>query len=178
MSDKPILTPEEIRAAKPRKVMSSHKDLMSVPQAMEIEYPDYILVIPIKVPSWFDWLRLGYDVPIPQPPVVGGDKRGPIVDRNDAGYLKALEEAANERTLIRLLAAIDEQALDQPLPGNTPQEKLAAMKEWLGAAEAIQIATELSRVVQMGEARVIARTQTFRGNGPRSHARIAEDGLD
>ena len=161
-------------ADKERADVLSLDDLAPIAVRVEIEHGDRLLVVPLKTLSYFEWVRLGYEVPNPVPPTMGVDKQGrPILDTRDPSYLRALDEAALERGYVRLLAA-----LDIPIPGATKAEQLAALKARLDTNVTRQLTAVLNQLASEGEARIMSRAETFHGDGTGDHAGVPGDGLD
>ena len=67
MTDQP-----EVKAEPKRQIRAtSLADLASGQIDAVLDYGDYELVVPIKVPSMHEWNRLGFEVAIPMPPTSG-----------------------------------------------------------------------------------------------------------
>jgi hypothetical protein len=149
-------------------------DLSPLKVRVEIEHGDRVVVVPLRTLPFFEWVRLGYEVANPVPPTMGVDKNGrPLLDTRDPGYLRALDEAGMERAYVRLLAA-----LDIPIPGDTREEKLAALKAKLDTNVARQLNGVLNQMASEGEARIVARSETFLGDGPGDPAGVPGERVD
>lgn len=149
-------------------------DLAPLNVRVEIEHGDRILTVPLKTLSYFEWVRLGYEVQSPVPPTMGVDKQGrPLLDTRDPTYLRQLDEAGMERGYIRLLAA-----LDIPIPGDTREEKIAALKSRLDTNVVRQLQSILNQLASEGEARIVGRAETFHRDGIGDVASVPGAGLD
>ena len=156
--------------AKPQRRATSLADLKSGTIDAVLDYGDYELLVPIRMLTLFEWNRIGFSVAVPAPPTVGGDKRGPIFDRNDPTYLRQLAEAEQERGYLRLLAAIE-----LPIEGETQAERLDALKAALGVNAAVQLMQLMNAEATKGNARIVARAETFHRNGTGDPARVPGD---
>ena len=143
--------------------VTSLDDLATVRVRAEIVHAGRVLVVPLRELNYFDWMRLGYEVPNPGPPIMGTDKQGrPLFDRNDPSFLRAMDEATLERGYVRMLAA-----LDIPIAGDTQAEKLATLKQKLGTNVVRQLTNILNEMANEGEARIVNRSETFHGGRDR-----------
>ena len=150
-----------------RVVATSLDDLAPYHIEAEIYHAGRLLVIPLNTLTYFEWIRLGYEIPNPVPPPMGVDKNSrPILNYNDPGYLRQMDEAAMERGYVRLLAAIG-----LPIEGDTQAEKLARLKRVLDYNVVRQLNSILNSVVSEGEAKIVGRADTFQrpgANDPKS----------
>lgn len=166
------MTDHDERPTKPQRRATRLADLAPDQIDAVLDYGDYDLVVPIRMLTLHEWNRIGFSVPAPTPPITGGDKRGPIFDRNDPAYLRQLAEAEQERGYLRLLASIE-----LPVEGDTQEEQLAALKATLGVNAALQLIRLLNNEAAKGEARIIHRAETFHAGGTGDPARLPGDGL-
>lgn len=145
-------------------------DLAPVAIRVEIERPGGdLLVVPLRTLTYSEWLRLGFEVPDPTPPISGVDKNGrPVFDTRHPDYLRAVEMATLQRGLRRLLAA-----LQIDIPGDTAEQKLAALDASLDAGVARQLLGVLGRLAAKGEAHITARADTFRPGGTGDSAAVS-----
>lgn len=156
------------------RVATSLADLAAPKINAVLEYDEYDLVVPIRIPSAHEWNQIGYSVQAPVPPVNGvdGNKR-PIYDRNDPGYLRRMAEAEEERTYRRLLACIE-----LPIEGDTQEEKLDALRAAIGVNAFWKLNTLISEQIAEGQSRIINRAETFHGNGTGDVAGVPGERVD
>lgn len=144
-----------------RVAISSLEDLATYKVEAEIYHAGKILIIPLKTLTYFEWVKLGYEVPNPVPPPMGVDKNSrPILNYSDPTYQRQMDEAAMERGYVRLLAAID-----LPIKGEDQAERLATLKRTLDYNVVRQLNAVLNSVVSEGEARIIGRADSFHRPG-------------
>jgi hypothetical protein len=162
------------KTAKPVRVATSLADLASPKISAVLEYDDYDLVVPIRIPSAHEWNQIGYSVPAPVPPTNGvdGNKR-PIYDRADPGYLRRMAEAEEERTYRRLLACIE-----LPVEGDTQDEQLAALRAAIGVNAFWKLNTLIGERIAEGQSRIVNRAETFHRDGTGDVEGVPGDGLD
>lgn len=134
-------------------------DLSTMQVNVEIELLNGdILAVPIKTLTYREWLEIGWEVPAPTPPISGVDaSKRPVFNHNDPGYLANLERVNMERNYRRLL-----RALQIPIPGNTVDEQLDALKSKLDGAICRQLLNAINETGMAGEARIAARAESFR----------------
>lgn len=165
---------EPEKKARPQRRATSLTDLASPKIDAILEYEDYDLVVPIRIPSAHEWNQIGYSVLAPVPPINGVDSnKRPVYDRNDPGYLRRLAEAEDERTYRRLLACIE-----LPVEGETQDEKLASLRAALGPNAFWKLNALISQKLQEGEARIVNRAETFHGNGTGDPAGVPGERVD
>jgi hypothetical protein len=162
------------KTAKPVRMATSLADLASPKINAVLEYDDYDLVVPIRIPSAHEWNQIGYSVPAPVPPVNGvdGNKR-PIYDRADPTYLRHMAEAEEERTYRRLLACIE-----LPVEGDTQEAKLDALRAAIGVNAFWKLNALIGERIAEGQSRIINRAETFHGDGTGDAAGVPGERVD
>lgn len=139
--------------------MTTLNDLAPVTVTVELERPDGQTVgVPLRLLTYSEWQRIGWEVPEPAPPVSGATREGPVFNTSDPDYLRQRAEAQTERQYRRLLAA-----LEIDIPGDTPAEQVAALRQTLDYGMARQLFAALGKLAGEGEGRVAARADSFRG---------------
>lgn len=151
------IMPEAVNAAPDKKTvrLTSFDAFMPEDIDVRLEFDDHIEIVPMRTLSYGEFQRIGRDVPIPTPPIMGAGKNGPIYDYNDAGYRQQVQDAEMQRTLRRLLAS-----LRVPVPGGTVVEQVAVLQN----SDANRLRMLISAMVQLaagGEASVESRAATF-----------------
>lgn len=150
------------------------EDLAPIRVIVEIEHGGEILEIPLKTLTYAEWNRLGTDIPMPTPPERGVDKQGrPVFDHNNPDYLKRVEIVGEERIYNRLLAS-----LDIPVPGETHEEKIQALKDMIDVSIMRQLIDTLSNFALKGEARIKHRAETFHPEGVGETEDLLSLGID
>lgn len=128
---------------------------------VEVEHEGDVLVFPCKMLSYADWQAAALRVPEPVPPINGVDKAGrPVMNRNDAGYLRDRTKAADLRSALRLA-----QFVQIELPGETPEAQAQALMDTLPPAVFNGLIMALEAAFRGRAARVHARAGTFRPDG-------------
>lgn len=151
----------EVEEQLERVTATSLDDLAPYNVEAEIYHAGRLITIPLHTLTYFEWVRLGYEVQNPVPPPMGVDKNSrPILNYNDPTYLRQVDEAMMERGYVRLLAAIG-----LPIRGDTPAEKLATLKATLDYNVVRQLNSVINSVVSEGEARIVGRADTFHRPG-------------
>lgn len=146
MADKQIIT------------AGSLADLGGGEITLRIEIDDETAIsIPARPLSWSEYLKIGYEVDEPKPPVTGANSRGKIYDYADQGYLKEVQDAREERALRRVAAAL---RID--IPGKTLADKAAALRETLDFRVANALLMWMQTFGKAMEERVAERAETFR----------------
>jgi hypothetical protein len=163
MTDEP--EKKEQKPPKPRRLATSLADLKSPEFSLILEYEDYELEVPIRVPSAHEWNEIGRSVPQPVPPIHDVD--------NDPGYLQRTQEAQEEITYRRLLVCIQ-----LPVEGDTQEEKIAALKAALGVSAFWQINNKIGEQIAEGTARIVNRSETFHRDGDHDPAGVPGERLD
>ncbi len=142
-------------------MVTSLSDL-SVNESITIEIPlpsGDLAVIPWRTLSIAEWDSIGQGVPDPTPPVVGGNKDGPIFNYRDADYLMHVREAMAERNYRRLA-----KSLRIDIPGETLTEQANAVKNTMDAYVTAALIDFMTRIAKESEARISARAATFQSS--------------
>lgn len=158
-----IVNVEPTPAPEKKRRKATLDDLKPTLMTIEIEDVDedgepVILEFIMKALSYFRYNQINAEVidPAPSTMGVGPDKR-PIFDTNDPGYRLRLNEAASERTIRRLAEAL----VEPKIPGSTPADKAAWMKENMPTAIVNQLAAVEWSTLARGQARIANRANTF-----------------
>lgn len=117
-----------------------------------------VIEFKMRVLSYFRFNEIGKMVidPSPVPMGVDGNKR-PIFDTNSADFRNKLNDAANERSILRLAESL----IEPEIPGDTLQDKSAWMKENMPTAIVSQLIMAMGSTLTRGEARIKSRADSF-----------------
>lgn len=168
----PIPISPDVKPLSP--VLASFDDLAPAQIRVEIDHAGQTLIVPMRALTYFEWEREGAAVPVPVAPIHGVDKQGrPIQDMTNPEYLRQVADANTTRSMRRLLAA-----LLLPIPGETVEARLAALREKLDYNLARQLLGVLVQQALEGEARIVSRSASFQRDGTADAAPVPADGLD
>lgn len=142
--------------------VASFDDLKPGKVNIEVEMEDgEILLFPMRLPTYFDILDMEGRIPLPEAPITGADRNGrPLRNYSDPGYI-----ANANRVVARRNVALLVQSLDMDIPGDTLEEKTAALETGISARVMRQLMAVLEGVMRSGEARVESRVTTFHEDG-------------
>lgn len=117
-----------------------------------------IIEFKLKVLSYFRFNEIGKMVvdPSPTPMGVDGNKR-PIFDTNSADFRMKLNEASDQRSILRLA----ESMVEPEIPGATLEDKAAWMKDNMPVAIVQQLIFAMGSTLARGEARIKNRADSF-----------------
>lgn len=157
------------------KRVASLEDLKPAAVNVEVELEDgEIVVFPLRMPTFFDMLKVERAIPLPEAPPMGADKHGrPVRNTNDAGYLQSLGETYTRRQTVHLA-----KALLMDVPGDTDEAKADWLQDNLSARVMRLLGAVFQEVVRGGEARVEDRAATFHTNGTGSSEGDEPFGVD
>lgn len=117
-----------------------------------------IIEFKMKVLSYFRFNEIGKLVNDPSPATVGADKQGrPIFDTSSADFRNRLNDAANERSILRLAESL----VDPVIPGDTLQAQSAWIKENMPTAIVQTLIYAMGSTLTRGEARIKSRADSF-----------------
>lgn len=120
---------------------------------------------PMRTLSYMEYNRIRWSVPDPTPPPMGVDKNGrPLYDWNNAGFLRAKQEAELQRQYKVLLASLK---LD--IPGEDEAAKLTFLQNDLDTSIGQQLMLIAIRMANKGDARIASRAERFQ-NGHTAHS--------
>lgn len=117
-----------------------------------------VIEFKMRVLSYFRFNEIGKMVNDPTPEAMGvdGNKR-PIFDTNSADFRNKLNDAASERSILRLAESL----VEPEIPGDTLQEKAAWMKDNMPTAIVSQLINAMGSTLMRGEARIKSRADSF-----------------
>ena len=113
----------------------------------------------LKALSLFQYNNIGAQVPDPDPATMGVDPKTkrPIFDTNSADFRLKQNQAANERMVRRLAAALVEPAI----PGENEADKSRWIQDNMTPGIVNQLAFLMGQVSNRGEARIANRADNF-----------------
>lgn len=117
-----------------------------------------VIEFKMRVLTYFRFNEVGKMVvdPSPEPMGVDGNKR-PLFNTNDATFRSKLNDAANERSIMRLA----ESMVEPEIPGDTLQEKSTWIKENMPTAIVQALINAMGSTLVRGEARIKNRADSF-----------------
>ena len=92
----------------------------------------------------------------PEPPIKDMTKSGPIYDRGNPDYLRAIEDANRELTLSIMVAC-----LQVPIPGDTAEAKCRALSEKIGQRVFVQLVEAMGQLNGIGQEELAAVARSF-----------------
>lgn len=118
-----------------------------------------VIEFKMRVLSYFRFNEIGKMVNDPSPATIGIDPstKRPLFDTNSADFRNRLNDAANERSILRLAESL----VEPEIPGDTLQEKTAWMKDNMPTAIVQQLIYAMGSTLTRGEARIKARADSF-----------------
>lgn len=121
-----------------------------------IQMGDYDLEIPMRTLTFGQWVQVDRDIPMPEPPAMGGPK-GKIYDRQDPGYLRNIDEVAQKRMLLRIARSLRIDGIDR----TTPQSEIDCLQEAMDNSIINGLAQIITQLHQERNARIEARANSF-----------------
>lgn len=117
-----------------------------------------VIEFKLKVLSYFRFNEIGKMVVDPSPVPMGvDDNKRPIFDTNSADFRNKLNDAASERSILRLAESL----VEPEIPGDTLQDKSAWMKENMPTAIVSALVNAMGSTLSRGEARIKSRADSF-----------------
>lgn len=159
------MSDELTNEVKPKKRRKATLDDMK-PSFLVVEMDDVdedgepvVIEFKLKVLSYFRFNEIGKMVNDPSPSTMGIDAstKRPIFDTNSADFRNKLNDAASERSILRLAESL----VDPEIPGDTLPEKSAWMKENMPTAIVSQLINAMGSTLIRGEARIKSRADSF-----------------
>lgn len=129
---------------------------------VQINLPDERqLIVPMRIPSYAELMEVNRAVADPKPPISGIDPttKRPLVDYNDPGYQRSVQDAYTER-MFRLIA----QSVRIDLPGDSQAEKVAYLRG-LDPSLIGGLMAAMNQLTKQGEAQLLARAGGFHTHG-------------
>lgn len=162
----------EANEPKPIKRLTSLVEFVPEDVDVQIEYPDHIELIPMRTISYMRLLEINQSVPDPVPPIGGvdGNKR-PVVDYNNPGYQRAVNDAYIER-MMRLIVEM----VRLPIPGESEAEKVGYLRG-LDTVMVGGLMAAVNQLTKQGEAQLISRAAGFQPKRDQNPAHLSENGL-
>jgi hypothetical protein len=161
-ADKEVEVIEEPKPEKKRR-KATLEDLKPAVMVIEVDDVDedgepIALEFTLKTLSFFTYNSLGAQVADPSLATIGMDKNGkPLYDTNSWQYRVGLNDAANERMVRRLAAAL----IEPEIPGNDIPEKAQWIKDTMSPGIVNQLAILMATAANRGEARIANRADNF-----------------
>lgn len=122
-----------------------------------------VIEFKLKVLSYFRFNEIGKMVLDPSPVTVGvepGSKK-PIYDTTSADYRNKINDAAGERSILRLAESL----VEPEIPGDDLREKSTWIKDNMPTAIVQQLIYAMSSTLIRGEARIKTRADSFQQVG-------------
>ncbi len=113
----------------------------------------------MRVLSYFRFNEIGKMVTDPTPETMGIDAttKRPLFDTNSASFRNKLNDAANERSIMRLADSM----VEPEIPGDSLQEKSTWIKDNMPTAIVQALINAMGSTLVRGEARIKSRADSF-----------------
>ena len=148
------------QTTKPR--LATLDDLKSAVLNVEIELEDGdVVLLPFKMPTYFEVLDMESRIPMPEAPINGVDKQGkPVRNFADPSWQAQVNKVTARRNMTLIARNLKIQ-----IPGDTENDKTDWIQENLGAVVMRQLQGLIDSVIRKGEARIEGRAMTFHEEG-------------